>query len=252
MVLIRIATCINTAGFKNQRYYSFHRRILNVLLFVAGIVVDGCGRKWTICCTAGLLMLGSVFSALASSFPLFLCGRLVGGFSGALSAVTQCIYAAEVSEPHSRGRAVLLHQLGVAAGLLLSSIACIGDDTQWRMIIWLSAIPAVMQGLVALIFLPYSPHFKLLQMSQNLQTKQSTSCSALGNVVETLLLAFGLVFLQQFSGRPVVLYYAPRVFLLVGVCPDTAFTVATIVLNIIKVSVSFPPHLATIQTPKLN
>ncbi|PNF28421.1 hypothetical protein B7P43_G16199 [Cryptotermes secundus] len=204
--------------------------------FVGGIVIDGCGRKWTICCTAGLMMLGSVFSALASSFPLFLCGRLVGGFSGALSAVTQCIYAAEVSEPHLRGRAVLLHQLGVATGLLLSSIACIGDDTQWRMMIWLSAVPAVMQGLVTLIFLPYSPHFKLLQMSQNLQTKQSTSCSALGNVVETLLLAFGLVFLQQFSGRPVVLYYAPRVFLLVGVCPDTAFTVAAIVLNIIKVS----------------
>jgi SP family facilitated glucose transporter-like MFS transporter 12 len=224
---------------------------MNALFLVAGIVVDGCGRKWTICCTAGLLMLGSVFSALASSFPLFLCGRLVGGFSGALSAVTQCIYAAEVSEAQSRGRAVLLHQLGVAAGLLLASVVCVGDDTQWRTVICLSAIPAVLQGLVALIFLPYSPHFKLLQMSQNLQTKQSTSCSALGSLTETLLLAFGMVFLQQFSGRPVVLYYAPRVFLLVGVCPENAFTVAAIVLNIIKVSVSFP-HLAASQKPKLN
>ncbi|KAJ4430297.1 hypothetical protein ANN_22510 [Periplaneta americana] len=181
-----------------------------------------------------MLVLGSVISALASSYPLLLCGRLMAGFGGALSAVTQCIYAAEVSEAQSRGRAVLLHQLGVATGLLLSSIAGIGDDTQWRMVIWLSAIPAATQGLVAL-FLPHSPHFKLLQMSQSSQSKQSPSCCAMGNLAETLLLAFGLMFMQQFSGRPTVLYYAPRVFMLVGVCPDAAFTVATIILNIIKV-----------------
>jgi SP family facilitated glucose transporter-like MFS transporter 12 len=208
------------------------------LLFVSGIVVDGCGRRWTICCSASLLVLGSVVSALASSYPLLLCGRLVGGFAGALSAVAQCIYAAEVSEPHSRGRADLLHQLGVAAGLLFSSIAGTSSDIQWRIVIWLSAIPAIIQGLVALIFLPYSPHFRLLQMSQNLHTKPSPTC-ALGNLAETLLLAFGLVFLQQFSGRPAVLYYAPRVFLLVGVCPDATFTVAAIILNIIKVRILF-------------
>ncbi|XP_069687122.1 solute carrier family 2, facilitated glucose transporter member 10-like [Periplaneta americana] len=202
--------------------------------FIGGIVIDGCGRRWTICCTASMLVLGSVISALASSYPLLLCGRLMAGFGGALSAVTQCIYAAEVSEAQSRGRAVLLHQLGVATGLLLSSIAGIGDDTQWRMVIWLSAIPAATQGLVAL-FLPHSPHFKLLQMSQSSQSKQSPSCCAMGNLAETLLLAFGLMFMQQFSGRPTVLYYAPRVFMLVGVCPDAAFTVATIILNIIKV-----------------
>lgn len=194
-------------------------------------------------------MLGSVFSAVASSFPLFLCGRLVGGFSSALSAVSQCIYAAEVSKPQSRGRAVLFHQLGVATGLLLSSVGCAGD-THWRTLICLSAIPAALQGLVALIFLPYSPHFKLLQMSQNLQIKQSTSCFALGSLAEMLLLAFGMVFLQQFSGRPVVLYYAPRVFLLVGFCPDKAFTVAAIILNIIKVSVSLP--LDAIQRQSLT
>lgn len=203
--------------------------------FVGGIVVDKCGRRWTICCSASLLVLGSVVSAVASSFSLLLCGRLVGGFAGALSAVTQCIYAAEVSESQSRGRAVLLHQLGVAVGLLLSSIACTGDDTHWRTMIWLSAIPAALQGLLAFSFLPYSPHFKLLQMSQSLHIKQSSACCALGNLAETMLLAFGLVFLQQFSGRPVVLYFAPRVFHLVGVCPDTAFTAAAISLNIIKV-----------------
>jgi hypothetical protein len=40
------------------------------------------------------------------------------------------------------------------------------------------------------------------------------------------------------------------VFLLVGVCPDKAFTVAAIVLNIIKVSISL--YLAASQKPKLN
>jgi SP family facilitated glucose transporter-like MFS transporter 12 len=143
-----------------------------------------------------------------------------------------------MSEPQSRGRAVLLHQLGVAAGLLLSSIAGTGSDTQWHMVVWLSAVPAIIQGLVALVFLPDSPQFRLLQMSHNLQTKPSPTC-ALGNLAETLLLAFGLVFLQQFSGRLAVLCYAPRVFLLVGVCPDATFTVAAIILNIIKVSICF-------------
>jgi hypothetical protein len=76
-------------------------------------------------------------------------------------------------------------------------------------------------------------------MSQSLHIKQSSACCALGNLAETMLLSFGLVFLQQFSGRSVVLYYAPRVFLLVGVCPDAAFTAAAIILNIIKVNVFF-------------
>lgn len=216
-----------------------HLRRVNLLFFVSGIVVDICGRRWTICCSASLLALGSVVSAVATSFPLLLCGRLVGGFAGSLSAVALCIYAAEVSESRSRGRAVLLHQLGMAVGLLLSSIACTGDDTQWRTMMWLSAIPAVIQGLLAFSFLPYSPHFKLLQMSQSLHSRQSSACCALGNLAEPMLLAFGLVFLQQFSGRPLVLYYAPRVFLLVGVCPDAAFTAAAIILGVIKVNVYF-------------
>jgi MFS family permease len=216
-----------------------HLRIVNLLFLVSGIVIDRCGRRWAICCSASLLVLGSVVSAVASSFPLLLCGRLMGGFAGALSVVSQCIYAAEVSESQSRGRGVLLYQLGVAVGLLLSSIACADDDTQWRAMIWLSAIPAAIQGLLAFSFLPYSPHFKLLQMSQGLHIRQSSACCALGNLAETVLLAFGLVFLQQFSGRPVVLYYAPRVFLLVGVCPDAAFTAAAIILNSIKVNIFF-------------
>jgi len=58
------------------------------------------------------------------------------------------------------------------------------------------------------------------------------------------------VFLQQFSGRPLVLYYAPRVFLLVGVCPDAAFTAAAIILGVIKVNVSFLSPLSALSSKK--
>ena len=180
--------------------------------------------------------MGSAISALANSFPLLLCGRLLGGFACVLSIVSQCVYAAEMSEATSRGCAVMLFHLGASVGLLLSSIAGTGDDIRWQMVIWLSAIPAALQGLLITFFLPHSPHFQLLQMSHSMQTKHPSACSALGNLAEMLLLALGLVFLQQLSGRSAVLYYAPRVFILVGVCPDAAFTVAAIFLNIVKVS----------------
>ncbi|KAJ9582633.1 hypothetical protein L9F63_023011, partial [Diploptera punctata] len=202
--------------------------------FVGGIIIDGCGRRWAIICSALLLILGSIISSLANSFPFLLCGRLLSGFACALSITSQCIYAAEVSEAASRGCAIMLYHLGVAVGLLLSSIAGTGDDIRWQVVIWLSAIPAVLQGLLVLFFLPYSAHFKLLQLSQSMH-KSPSACWSLGNLGEMVVLGLGLVLLQQLSGRSAVLFYAPRVFVMVGVCPDASFTVAAIILNIIKV-----------------
>ncbi|XP_066998414.1 solute carrier family 2, facilitated glucose transporter member 10 [Anabrus simplex] len=206
---------------------------------VGGIVIDGCGRRWTICCTAILLVLGLAISAAGNSYPLLLCGRLVSGFGGSLSAVAQCIYAAELSDAHVRGRSVSVHQLGAAMGFLLACVAGAADNIDWKMLVWLGTIPVIIEGLLAAFFLPRSPHFTLLQMSQTTQIKRPSVWCAAGNLVETFVLALGLVFFQQFSGLYSVLTYAPRLFVLLGVCPDIAPSVANITFGIIKVCATF-------------
>nr|CAD7398567.1 unnamed protein product [Timema poppensis] len=199
----------------------------------AGLLVDGFGRKWAIVCSTSLMIIGSVLTAMTSSYTMLLIGRLMGGFSGALCTVAQCVYSAEISQEHHRGRLVTIYQLGAALGFLTPTLANVACNIPWQVMVWIPVGPALIQISIVTIFLSESPHFKLLQMSQSFDTKRY-SC-AVGSSWETVFLALGLVFFQQFTGRFAVLRYAHGLFAVLGVCPETVATVTTITFSFVKV-----------------
>ena len=56
------------------------------------------------------------------------------------------------------------------------------------------------------------------------------------NMCRRLIIGLGLVFFQQFTGQPNIIYYAADIFRIVGFCGELSSTLATVGLGAMKVS----------------
>lgn len=215
--------------------------------------------------------IGALLLAFSQTYNWLLVGRFIVGFAVALSAVSECIYISEISNPQNRGMLVSLNEVAITIGFLLAYIVgliFIGRPEGWRYMFGLSALPATGQ-LFGMIRLPNSPHFLVLkhrdeeaeavvkhlrQLNSNNEVRQElthirlsledgrsqscwTLCSNADGLRAAMFIAFGLVMGQQFTGQPNVLNYASTIFQQVGFCgrdPVTA-TFPTVGLGIVKV-----------------
>ncbi|CAL7940944.1 unnamed protein product [Xylocopa violacea] len=202
-----------------------------------GFLVDSFGRRWTMISTLVFLTFGATLSALANHYILLLVARIICGYSGSVSAVAHCIYMAEVSESSKRGYNIMLYQLGTATGFLVSVIAAAikNIDYQWRFSIGITAVPALAACIVTIIFLQRSPPFLLYKRVANVPKTSSKKAKAWYTIFETLTIMAFLLMLQQGTGKRQVLYYAPRLFALLGICSNVAEVTALISLGIVKV-----------------
>ncbi|XP_016842130.1 solute carrier family 2, facilitated glucose transporter member 10 [Nasonia vitripennis] len=200
-----------------------------------GIKIDTCGRRWTMISSLVFLTFGSMLSALANHYILFLVARIICGYSGTVSAMAHCIYMAEVSTFSKRGCNITLHQLGAAAGLLFAVIAVANKspDYQWRFAIGVTAVPALITCIITIIFLQRSPSFMLLKRVANVPRVpvKNSWCY----VFETLVVMMIMLALRQGTGRQQVLYYAPRLFALLGICSNIAKVTSMIALGVVRV-----------------
>ncbi|XP_076633377.1 solute carrier family 2, facilitated glucose transporter member 10 isoform X1 [Colletes latitarsis] len=200
-----------------------------------GFLIDSFGRRWTMILTLVFLTFGATLSALANHYILLLIARVICGYSGTISAVAHCVYMAEVSDPNKRGYNIMLYQLGTATGFLVSVIAAAikNIDYQWRFSIGITAVPALAACIITIIFLQRSPPFLLYKRMANVS--KTPSKSAWYSVFETLTIMVFLLILQQGTGKRQVLYYAPRLFALLGICSNVAEITALISLGVVKV-----------------
>ena len=115
--------------------------------------------------TLMFLTFGSMLSALANHYTLLLVARIICGYSNTVSTIAHCIYIVEVSNLNKRGYNVILHQFGIATGLLFSVIAVASKSSeyQWRFAMGIAAIPALISCIISIIFLQRSPLFLLLK-----------------------------------------------------------------------------------------
>lgn len=169
------------------------------------------------------LTFGSMLSALANHYILFLAARIICGYSGTISAMSHCIYMAEVSDKRKRGSNITLHQIGTAAGLLLAIIvaAAKGTECQWRIVIGLTSVPALITSITTIIFLQRSPSFLLLKKLSNMPkhvNQLSASITAWCYILKMFFIMSFMLILRQGTGRQQVLTYAPRLFALLGMC----------------------------------
>ncbi|XP_064605686.1 solute carrier family 2, facilitated glucose transporter member 12-like isoform X2 [Liolophura sinensis] len=231
-----------------------------------GFMVDRFGRKVTIIFNAVVFILGAITLAAAPNYSLLIVGRVIVGFGVSVSAIGECIYISEIAPPTKRGLLVSLNELGITLGVLLAYLVnyiFIDRNDGWRYMFGLSIIPAAVQG-VAMLCLPKSPRYLMLaqkeaeaeKILQKIRRKQDVSielttirlsilseknrtlCELFGkkfNMRGRMLIGAGLVFFQQATGQPNVLYYAPTIFKAVGFHSDTAATLATVGVGAVKV-----------------
>jgi MFS transporter, SP family, xylose:H+ symportor len=211
------------------------------------------GRKAVLFVVATGFLLSSLGCGLAGNWLQFVLARLLGGLViGAASVVTP-MYIAEISPPRLRGRLVMVNQLNIVLGVLLSYVSnyLIAQhfefDVAWRWMLGLLALPSA--GFFLLILaVPDSPRslvrrgrsadarrvLELLgdrDVDGELSAIETSLAHRPGHVQERLLcrqyrrlvlLACAMAVFNQFTGINAILYYAPNIFRIAGALRDSA------------------------------
>ena len=208
------------------------------------------GRKNTLIAIGVLFAFSAIGSALANDPYIFALFRFIGGIGVGASTIAAPAYISEISPANERGKLVAMYQFNIVFGILvafLSNYLLSGSgENDWRWMLGVEAIPAVLYILFALK-LPKSPRWLLSKnkiedakkvlavINPNIDVEQQLKAIDGGDkkpdTSETifikkyrfpLTLAFLIAFFNQFSGINAFLYYAPRIFEEAGLGESTA------------------------------
>ena len=218
---------------------------------LGGIPTDRFGRKPTLIAIGVLYVASAILSAVSTGLWSLVIGRAIGGFGVGIATVAAPMYISEIAPAAHRGRLTALFQFNIVFGILVAflSNAIIGrllpDQTAWRWMLGIEALPAAIYAAAALV-LPESPRYLiarrgdldggraiLAQINDDpaavdksvaaIQTAAREADAATGSssislraIRKPLLLAFLIAMFNQLSGINVVLYYAKRLFALAG------------------------------------
>ena len=206
-----------------------------------GIPCDRFGRKKTLFWIGILYAVSAFGSALATDPYMFSFFRFIGGLGVGASSVAAPIYISEISSPENRGRLGALYQFNLVLGILIAFVSNyllqgFGGDNDWRWMLGVEAIPAILYTLMV-IQIPNSPRWLVLRKEDDesaLNTLRLIYTDAQahaklddikahsaidvakeklfsGNYKTPLILAFLIAFFNQLSGINFVLYYAPEI-----------------------------------------
>ncbi|XP_065185291.1 solute carrier family 2, facilitated glucose transporter member 12-like [Sycon ciliatum] len=236
-----------------------------VASLTGGFLIDACGRRRVILVNSLIFICGAGVAAAAPSLAVLIVGRLILGFAISLAAISETVYIAEIAPSDKRGRLVTLNEMGIVLGFLLAygiGYAFVNVKNGWRFMFAISALPAVLQGLGRLV-LPASPRYLIINGQEDEARKCLRQLRGIDNVEpeiayivrsiadeqivrlrdlltcagsagRRLLIGGGLVFLQQMTGQPTILYYAPLIFQALGFTSHGQATLASVILGGVK------------------
>ncbi|XP_065670487.1 solute carrier family 2, facilitated glucose transporter member 10 isoform X4 [Hydra vulgaris] len=235
-----------------------------------GFLLDRFGRKIVIIMNAFFYIIGGLTLTFSGSYSILLIGRFIVGFAVALSAVSDCVYISEIAPMKRRGSLVSLNEFGITIGILLAyltSFLLITKKDGWRYMFGISCLPAALQAFV-MFFLPESPRWLLIngqeKKAQIVITKLWPNCnlanelnnlnksleceqnykfmdlfSSKENLCMRMIIGCGVIFFQQLSGQPTIIYYAPSLFQSLGFSSHVSSSLVTVGLGIVKVVFTF-------------
>lgn len=214
--------------------------------FTIGPLSDRFGRKKLLIVASWFFIAGSLLTAFANGFATMVIARIVLGLAvGAASALTPA-YLAELAPAKHRGSLGTMFQLMITAGILLayvSNLAFLGHNLlgvrDWRWMLASALIPAVLLFIGGLV-LPESPRylfakgkeksarkvlerlrqgtpedidFELKEMAE-IQKQPKGGLKDLFTIARpAVIVAIGIMFLQQLVGINSVIYFLPQVFI---------------------------------------
>jgi sugar porter (SP) family MFS transporter len=219
---------------------------------ISGRPADFFGRKKSLLAIAIIYGISALGSALTNSWGFFLFYRFIGGIGVGASSVIGPMYIAEIAPAHLRGRLVTAFQLNVVAGIVLSYfsnywISQIITNDAWRWMLGVITLPSVI-FFVLVFFIPDSPRWLVLknrikeaimvlqrlgvtnpevqvtEIEASVSKKEGIKREKLFAPIYKMpiILAILIALFNQMSGINAVMYYAPRIFEMVGYAQNSA------------------------------
>ncbi len=216
--------------------------------FLTGRLSDIIGRKKTILAAAVIFVIGALWSGWSPSAHMLIFARFFIGFAIGISSFSVPLYIAEISPARMRGRLVSLFQLLITIGILVSYLSDLlfannNNVESWRPMLYAGVVPGLIL-LIGMFFLPETPRWLMskgrdeegreiltrieepalideaIRQIKN-EIEKDKNRPALREVFRpwlrtALLIAVGIMFFQQFVGINTVIYYSPKIFMIVG------------------------------------
>ncbi|MGI9050984.1 MAG: sugar porter family MFS transporter [Rubrobacteraceae bacterium] len=207
---------------------------------LGGLLADRFGRRRIVITVAIIFAIGAVWAALSPSVGSLVASRFVLGLSvgGASSMVP--VYIAELAPAKIRGGLVVLFQLMVAIGELISYLVgyALAGPGGWRWMFALAVIPAAIL-LVGMLFLPESPRWLMKRgltdaarsVLRRVRSDEKSVEDEINDIREVerqeeagswrdlrrpwvrpaLVVGLGIAMFSQITGINAMVYYAPTI-----------------------------------------
>jgi len=211
----------------------------------AGEIADRSGRRMALLIATILFTIGAALEALAPGTAVLVVGRLTVGFGVGVASVAAPIYAAEHAPTKWRGRFVSTYQLAITIGIFLAYLVdqALTNTDDWRLMLGVSAVPAVLLVLVMLP-MPDTPRWlmkagrrkdaaaSLHKVRPEVDTDAALDAIAHQNEIDgdgaswrevfarslrkPLMVGVGLAVFQQITGINAIIYYSDKIFAAAG------------------------------------
>lgn len=230
---------------------------------IGGKLADWLGRKKTLIVVAGIFLVGTVLTAIASSLWLFVAFRIVVGIGIGSASVVAPMYTTELAPPNKRGQMVFVFQFFVTVGILCAYIIDLifsGDGLGWRWMFGVGVIPAAALG-AGMFFLTDTPRWlaskdkwdeahavlqrvvgeqadkQLDAIRARLEQAQQSSWRDLirKGLRAALIIGVLLAAFQQITGINTIIYYAPIIVGYTGFGPSSGSLQGAIIVGVVNV-----------------
>ena len=102
------------------------------------------GRKPTLALQSVLFVIGAAVMAFAESIPTLMVGSFFVGLCVGLASQLCPVYLSEISPNCIRGASISIFVLFMNLGPILSLLVSIACDRDWRLMLGLTAVPAIL------------------------------------------------------------------------------------------------------------
>ena len=212
---------------------------------IGGPLMNRFSRRYTLLAMAILYGIGAILTAISWGLGPFLAFRIITGIAVGASSLVVPAYIAELSPVAIRGGLVILQQLAISAGILISYLLDFAFDTAgwgWRPMFAAAVLPATVLA-AGMLVMSHSPRWLAMQgrwgeadavmtrvnpkhkdtelelLHRNIEESAGTSWRELlrPGMRGALIAGVGLAIFQQFVGPNTVLFYTPTIFGYAGV-----------------------------------
>lgn len=234
---------------------------------ISGPITDYLGRRKVILAAAFVFATGALWTGLAPNVTQLMISRFYLGLAIGASSFAVPLYISEISPTKIRGTLVSMFQLLITVGILAAYLSntVFADNFNlecWRPMLYVGVIPALIL-FVGMIFLPETPRWlmskgreddcrKVLSKIEDPDSVEDSISAMKSDIAvdatqtgwkelfkpwlrNALIIAIGIMFVQQFVGINTVIYYGPKIFLAAGFQGAEDAISAVVIVGVVNV-----------------